>query len=228
MSRTLIIGDIHGCSSTFNKLLNDIINIKKSDLIYLMGDYIDRGPNSKRVVDIILELRGKGYSIFTLRGNHEQMLLDSLLSDMHFKHWLQNGGGSTLKSFNVPHPKLLEEKYLTFFLKTEFYFELKDFILVHGGLDFSIDNPLLNTGPMLWERNATIDKSKIGGKRIIVGHTPVTMEKLKKTLTEDKIMLDSGCVYNDGFKQMGNLTCLHLEKMKIYSQENIEKQDKNK
>ena len=54
--RNLVIGDIHGCLKTFHKLIFDLLKIKKSDFVYLLGDYIDRGPNSKGVVDTILDL----------------------------------------------------------------------------------------------------------------------------------------------------------------------------
>ncbi|MBK7956987.1 MAG: serine/threonine protein phosphatase [Bacteroidetes bacterium] len=77
MLRTFIIGDIHGCCNTFQRLVLDEICIRKSDKIYCLGDYIDRGPYSKGVIDFILSLRKSGYHIHTLRGNHEQMLLNS-------------------------------------------------------------------------------------------------------------------------------------------------------
>jgi hypothetical protein len=80
MSRILAIGDIHGCANTFHKLIFDEIKIRKSDTIYCIGDYIDRGPDSKAVIDLILDLRKKGYQLRTLRGNHEQLMLDSAKS----------------------------------------------------------------------------------------------------------------------------------------------------
>ena len=80
MARIFAIGDIHGCSNTFKRLLLDKIKIRKSDIIYCLGDYIDRGIDSKGVIDFILELRAEGYTIYTLRGNHEQMMLDAPIS----------------------------------------------------------------------------------------------------------------------------------------------------
>ena len=101
MPRTLAIGDIHGCYKTFKKLLLDEINIQPSDEIFCLGDYIDRGDYSKQVIDLILALRSCNYKIRTLRGNHEQMLLDSNISDKHFEHWIRSGGAYTLNSFGI-------------------------------------------------------------------------------------------------------------------------------
>ncbi len=68
MPRIFVIGDIHGCSNTFKKLLLAKISIKKTAKIYCIGDYIDRGNNSKAVIDFILKLRKNGFHIHTLRG----------------------------------------------------------------------------------------------------------------------------------------------------------------
>ncbi|MEO6813790.1 MAG: metallophosphoesterase, partial [Ginsengibacter sp.] len=68
MKRVFAIGDIHGCIHTFKKLLLDKIKVDKSDKIYCLGDYIDRGHDSKGVIDFILQLRSEGYEIHTIRG----------------------------------------------------------------------------------------------------------------------------------------------------------------
>lgn len=101
MERTFAIGDIHGCSKTFEKLLFEKINIQKTDQIFCIGDYIDRGENSKAAIDLILQLRQEGYSLFTLRGNHEQMLLDCLIDPTAYELWIRNGGDQTLLSFGI-------------------------------------------------------------------------------------------------------------------------------
>ena len=101
MPRVFVIGDIHGCCKTFRKLILDKINIKKTDKIYCLGDYIDRGPDSKGVIDFIINMRKKGYMIHTLRGNHEQLLLDSENDEKSFEHWTKNGGDKALSSFKI-------------------------------------------------------------------------------------------------------------------------------
>ena len=69
-----VISDIHGCIRTFEALLK-MLHFSISDELYLLGDYIDRGPDSKSVLDLILSMRNKGYKIAALRGNHEELLL---------------------------------------------------------------------------------------------------------------------------------------------------------
>ena len=75
--RRLVISDIHGCHKTFSALLKKV-QLNRNDQLFLLGDYISRGPNSGKVIDIILDLRYHGFDVFALRGNHEQMVLDCL------------------------------------------------------------------------------------------------------------------------------------------------------
>lgn len=221
--RTLIIGDIHGCSETFSKMLNEKLKVTKEDDIYLLGDYIDRGPNVKETIDIILDLKDNGYHIFALMGNHEQMLLNSIYSVEEFAAWYKNNGAAmTLKSFGVKYPKMIEQKYLDFFYSLEYYFELDKFIIVHGGLNFEIDNPLEDIASMVWIREEHVDRKKTHGKRLITGHTPRPIEEIKKSLMRGKILLDGGCVYYRKYKDMGNLVALELETMKLFVQRNID------
>lgn len=121
MERTFAIGDIHGCSKTFEKLLFHKIKLQKTDQIFCIGDYIDRGENSKAVIDLILQLRQDGYNVSTLRGNHEQMMLDCLTDPTAYDLWISNGGAQTLQSFGINTLENLPGKYLSFFKETEFY-----------------------------------------------------------------------------------------------------------
>jgi len=162
MARVFIIGDIHGCSKTFKKLILKSISIQKSDKIYCLGDYVDRGPDSKGVVDFILRLRKKGYNIHTLRGNHEELLLNSVNDEKSFLHWIKNGGDKAIASFKIDTIKKLKPAYLKFFKRTKFYIETKDFILVHAGLNFATENPLRDKDALLWTRNFFVDKAYLG------------------------------------------------------------------
>src|SRR5690348_12667610 len=126
MERTIAIGDIHGCNKTFEKLLFEKIKIQKTDQIYCIGDYIDSGKNYKAVIDLLLQLRQEGYRDFTLRGNHERMLLDSLAGEETYDIWLENGVGYTLQSFRTHSVKNLPKKYLSFFQETDLYIETEN------------------------------------------------------------------------------------------------------
>lgn len=220
-SNIFIIGDIHGCNKTFQKLLNRL-SPQKDDMIYLLGDYIDRGPGSKEVVDIILDLEKQGYKLDYLRGNHEQMLLDSLRSQNNFYIWLKNGAGSTLRSYGAKTPAEIPAAHIDFYRKTKYFIDLDNYILVHGGMNFHISNPLKDTQAMVWIRNNYVDIKKTKGKKLITGHTPVSPDQVRHSLTTDKIMLDSGCVYVNQINYLGYLTALELNSFELTIQRNID------
>ncbi len=220
-SRDIIIGDVHGCNKTFNKLLKTL-KPTHEDRIYLLGDYIDRGPNSKGVIDTIIDMRQQGLSVRALIGNHEYMLLQSVNNVREYLNWVYNGAEETLMSFNVNSPHEIDEKYLNFFRHLEYYIELDDYVIVHGGLNFDIGDPFSDKFSMVWIRNRHVDKSKIGGKRLIVGHTPLPLEDVKSFLTEDRIMLDGGCVYKHRHPGMGYLCALELNSFNLTCQENVD------
>ncbi len=222
MPKQYIIGDIHGCYKTLVALLEEEVKPTKPDTIYFLGDYIGKGPDSKNVVKYIISLKNDGYKVRCLMGNHEKMLLDSMLSDRQHYKWLWNGGSECLRSFGVYRANEIKNKYIKFFEELEYFIELDEFILVHGGLNFNAENPLTDRKSMLWSRNQHIDKSKTKGKRLIVGHTPVKFKKIKRTLHEDLIMLDGGCVYSKVKEKQGNLVALELSKMKLYRKYNID------
>ena len=196
MSRIFAIGDIHGCKRTFQKLLEEI-NIRKSDTIFCIGDYIDRGPDSKGVIDLILDLRKRGFRVSTLRGNHEQMMMESDAKRTDFMDWNINGGDTTLESFGVASFHDFAPEYKDFFKRTRYYFESGPFIFVHAGLNFGPEDLFEDRDAMLWMRNITIDKKKLGDRIIIHGHTPRPLEEIVNPERDDVYNLDAGCVYKD-------------------------------
>ncbi|MCX6146952.1 MAG: metallophosphoesterase [Candidatus Kapabacteria bacterium] len=221
-TRRFIIGDIHGCSQTLNKLLFEVLNVTQEDYLYFLGDFIDRGPRSKKVIKQIIRLIQMGFKVESIIGNHEIMLLESINDSKAFEEWLRAGGRSTLTSFKVSNPRDIKPKYLDYIRSLKNYIALDEFIIVHGGLDFSLDDPLSDSSRMAWIRNQTVEKNKISGKRIIVGHTPVSLSKAYKSITEDRIMLDGGCVYSNLEKDLGYLIALELNSMKIFSQKCVD------
>ena len=95
--RTLAIGDIHGSSAAL-KALADFVDFAPDDVIITLGDYIDRGPDSKGVIDFLIELR-KSHQVITLKGNHEIMMENARISDQELYFWLLNGGEAAMESF---------------------------------------------------------------------------------------------------------------------------------
>ena len=221
MKRIFAIGDVHGCYKTFQYLLRNEIQLQKSDKIYCIGDYIDRGRDSKKVIDLILKLRKNGYKIHTLRGNHEQMMIDSTIDNQKFKKWIRNGGTSTLESFGISSFNDLKPIYKNFFLRTKYYIESSKYIFVHAGINFKKSNPLKNKTDLLWIRDFPIDKEKLGQKIIIHGHTPTKYHSYFINLNVSSINIDGGCVFKE-HKDYGNLIALNLSENKFIIVKNID------
>ena len=219
--RHFAIPDIHGCEATFRRLLERGVRIQRSDTVFLLGDTIDRGPRSRQVLDTILEFRSRGYDICSVRGNHEDMLLNSCRDRSFFRMWMINGGHETLKSFGVEDACDIPLQYRRLLDSFPYYMEYGDFIIVHATLNFRMPDPFADREAMLWSRSREVISQLVGGKRLIGGHTPVDLEEVRRSLSTDKIMLDNGCVYLNE-PGLGNLLALELETMTIYSQKNID------
>lgn len=220
MERIFAIGDIHGCAKTFEKLLFDKIQIQKTDSIYCVGDYIDRGKRSKEVIDFILGLKEEGYHIYTLRGNHEQMMLDSVTNEEAMDVWLSNGGKVTMRSFKINSVNDLPDKYLSFFKSTEYYIIKDNYIFVHAGLNFSIQNIFEDKTAMLWIRGFDPYQPALENKLLIHGHTPVSLKYIINQ-NGNCINIDGGCVYKHR-KLLGNLVAFDLNERKFISISNCE------
>ncbi len=208
------ISDIHGCNKTFLALL-DKIGLKKTDNLFLLGDYIDRGPDSKGVIDTIWRLRAEGYNVRTLKGNHEQMMYNAYTALLweEIDLWLSNGGKATLQSFGVSRVLDIPTKYLDFVKTLELYIELPDYYLVHAGFDFSKETIFENTEAMLWIRRWYIDivPEMLNGKKVVHGHTPMKYEDILDMMAQKPYPvfdIDAGCfALKEGY---GHLSALNL------------------
>ena len=92
MKQLFAIGDIHGCFDSLKELIESNIKLDKNEKLILLGDYIDRGNKSKKVVDYIINLQEKDYDITPLIGNHELLLLETIEDEKNKPKWIQNGG----------------------------------------------------------------------------------------------------------------------------------------
>ncbi len=213
-----VIPDIHGCLKTFKQLLKKI-EFSKDDQLFLLGDYINRGPNSTGLIDYILKLRDENYEIHCIRGNHEQLVLDVNKNNPVRLNWLM----SYYKSRKLLNKKKkLRKRYKKFFKSLPYYIELDKYFLVHAGFDFHSKNPFTEFDKMLWLRSFdTFGKTK---KYIIHGHKPVKLSVIKKRIKNKSqiISLDNGCVYNGKKTGMGNLLCFEIKKRKLHFQFNVE------
>jgi serine/threonine protein phosphatase 1 len=219
--RQLVITDIHGCSKTFFKLLEKI-GFTLQDKLFLLGDYIDKGKDSAGVLDLLLELIKKGYKIFPLRGNHEQRLLQNHHNEQ-VNDILILGKAKNLTDL---YRKILP-KYYQFLIEMPYYYELKEFFLVHAGFNLQAPEPFLDYESMLWIRDFEVSewqKQEIfKNKTIVFGHNPTPLGKIIEDINYKKstICLDNGCVLKKN-TFMGNLICLNLNNYEYTIQENID------
>jgi serine/threonine protein phosphatase 1 len=192
------IGDIHGRLDLLTPLLqtirNDIethaLNLHRPMIVFL-GDYIDRGPQSRAVVDSILALRqDPTLEIRTLKGNHEQALLLFLESPQFGPTWLAHGGATTLASYNIPPPgprdeaaifdkvrgafrDALGDTHLQFFEGLEIFVQEGDYAFVHAGVRWGVPLHEQKEEDLLWIRQDFLNSDACMEFVIVHGHTPV-------------------------------------------------------
>lgn len=204
----IAIGDIHGCAKSLDALL-DRLELSDDDHLIFVGDYIDRGPDSKGVIDRLLELSEEHECTF-LRGNHEALMLGYL--DTRAIHlWQVNGGGETLRSYvqNGQADINIPDAHKEFVRNTKMYYETDDYLFVHAGLkaNHSVEDNLesFDEEVFLWERGHLEASNYAWDKTVVCGHTP-RPEPINR---DQLIMIDTGCVYHMQ-PGMGRLTAVRL------------------
>jgi serine/threonine protein phosphatase 1 len=211
MSRYFAIGDIHGCLDKLRKLLGLIDVDWENDTVVFMGDYIDRGPDSKRVVDYVLELRKKHEQVVCLKGNHEWMFLN-YLDHREEQIYLANGGRDTLQSYGISPDEQdrrvkLPPKHLQFFETLLPCYETENYVFAHAGVRPGIPMELQDPYDLIWIRHEFFRSDHGLKKTVVFGHTPFKGEPF---VGEKMIGIDTGAVYG------GALTCLELPAMKFH------------
>jgi serine/threonine protein phosphatase 1 len=221
--RRLAIGDIHGCLRTLSAQLERFAP-GPGDTVYLLGDYIDRGPSSKGVLELLLALVRDGIDLRPLRGNHEQLLLDAVGDADALAVWKGNGGYRTLQEFGVSHPGKIPSRYLDFLSSLPLVHLLDDYVLVHAGLDFDSADPLRESRPqhLLWTRDPQVDAAKLGGRTLVTGHTVTSISAIRQSLSTSHIRIDNGC-FSRGELGYGALVALDLDARILIEIANCEK-----
>lgn len=214
------IGDIHGCYPQFCALL-DKLKLAKTDKLVLLGDYVDRGLQSKEVLDKIIELKESGFEVVPLLGNHEYMMLQTIQQPQYFDMWMINGGWSTLQSFGCENPNEIDDEYIDLLSDMPLYHVSDNFIFVHAGFDDEVEDPYSNKEAMLWSRKEEYNKAFIKEHIVLHGHTPIPVEKLRSNLKSghNVINIDTGCVYTHR-AELGNLTAICLDSFTLFSVKN--------
>jgi serine/threonine protein phosphatase 1 len=213
------IGDIHGCVKTLKVLIAKMEYKPGIDTLYFTGDYVDRGPSSKEVIDYIWKLKIESRLVYPLKGNHEVMFLESVENPGYESLWFKNGGESTLNSFEVDHAVDVPRKYITWMKNLPLYAKTPGYILSHAGLNLTHPEPFRDTDTnvehILWNRDSG-GYDPIGQVVLIVGHTPKSLSEIKQRLVKPKIYIDGGCVFGHF------LVALNMENKTLVTQNRVD------
>jgi serine/threonine protein phosphatase 1 len=173
MGRTIAIGDIHGCSAAFSAILAAIAPAANDTLVTL-GDYVDRGPDSKGVIDRLLAL-AQTCRLVSILGNHEEMMMAVVDHQMPPDDWLHCGGQATVDSYGPAEPGVpaLPREHESFVRRCLPYLETDAHILLHANYDPDRALDEQDSFTIRWRSlRDTIPSAHCSGKQVIVGHTP--------------------------------------------------------
>lgn len=166
--RIIAIGDIHGCATALSTLI-DAVNPQHGDIVVALGDFIDRGPDSRAVIEQLLSL-GKRCSLVPLLGNHDEMLLAVLARRSDLRGWRMDGGGWTIDSYGGVDK--IPASHVEFLSSCRNYYETETHFFVHANYD--ADTPLERQNIRLL-RHRSLDqhppRPHYSGRVAIVGHT---------------------------------------------------------
>ena len=219
--RIYAISDIHGCAHLLEQMLRvidaDVARSRPYRAIEVfMGDYIDRGPDSRSTIDLLIRRAKRGNAVF-LKGNHEAFLAEVFRAPSRLPDWLQVGGLQTLMSYglspthNPPDEEqheLVRElaaampaQHREFFSRLRLTFTCGDFFFVHAGV--RPDTPLSEQREtdLLWIRDEFLQSKKNFGKYVVHGHTPVRSAEI----LPNRANIDTGAYAT------GNLTLLYIQ-----------------
>jgi serine/threonine protein phosphatase 1 len=193
--RTIAVGDIHGCATALRAVLG-VVTPTTDDTVVILGDVIDRGPDSKGVVERLLEL-DNDCTMVTLMGNHEEMFAAALEGADGLRYWLRFGGDRVLASYAVSDPHDLPWAHRSFLRGGKDYFETETHLFVHA--NYRPDFPLAMQSATLL-RWAFLEPAKslphYSGKVAVVGHTPQMHGEVLDL--GHLVCIDTGC-YNGGW-----------------------------
>ncbi len=212
-----VCSDIHGMYNEFKKML-DLISFSENDTLYIIGDAIDRGPESIKTITHIMNTE----NMFLILGNHESAMLDYYRGKWVYDSWADHewftfGGETTRKEF-IQLDKEAKNNILDYIESLPDHIIIDDFVLVHGGFyindkEDTLENALYhsNTEEKIWNREFFEYDQKVIGYTTILGHTPTTCFNEENIIHKNnKILIDCGCYFG------GKLACLRLDDMKEF------------
>jgi serine/threonine protein phosphatase 1 len=192
---TFAIGDIHGCYQELESLLAvcEKVGAAQHARFVFVGDYIDRGPDPKKVIDFLVDRQHRRPDRFVcLRGNHEQMLLaavDPARSNMDLINWLINGGEQTLESYKVDDPSAIPIDHLAWIKTLPLKLVDNHHLYVHAGIRPGVPLSAQNPDDLLWIREPFLSCDAL----VVHGHTPT--ETGLPDLRANRLNIDTGAYF---------------------------------
>jgi serine/threonine protein phosphatase 1 len=192
---TFAIGDVHGCFDKLDDLMRRCTEYAgtRSFRFVMLGDYIDRGPDSRLVVDRLRNLcEQQPNAIVCLMGNHEDLFLAALEEPAEIGIWIDNGGDTTLESYGVSAPAGLPDRDIEWIRNLPLCFDDGLRFFVHAGIDPAVPLDRQDRATMLWTRK-TYSEAVNPGRLVVHGHTPVLSDQPEQHL--HRLNLDTGAVF---------------------------------
>lgn len=201
----LVIGDIHGCLKSLETML-EVTSPTREDLIVTLGDYVDRGPESRGVIERLLELK-KTHNFVHLMGNHEIQMIRALETRQDRERFLSGlcGGQDTLDSYGGGFEDVPDEHW-HFMRNAELFHELEDHILVHAGVEADLPVDQQDQETYYYQRFYSQRRHQ-SGKTVVCGHT---IQGDLPTNLGYAVCLDT-CAYGGGW-----LSALDVDSGKIW------------
>ena len=194
--RIYAIGDVHGCAAELESLIATL-TIDRDTLVVFLGDYVDRGTDSRRAIDLVIQLR-KRCEVIALMGNHEAMFLDFLErpESVGAGLFILNGGSTTLANYAGPGGSFdVPQSHVDFLRGLKLYYETPTHFFVHAGVPLKKKltdlDETLDRETFLWTRGPFLTTRESWGKIIVHGHTPSEVPERH----ENRINVDTGCVF---------------------------------
>jgi serine/threonine protein phosphatase 1 len=204
------IGDIHGRMDLFEKLLAQIeadpVDAGRRRYIILLGDYVDRGPASREVLQTVVELKARfGDQVIALKGNHEEAMMDFLADASRGPAWFQHGGRATLASYGVATPngaldedtleavrqdfeRNLPPSHRNLLENLPYFATIGDYVFVHAGVRPGVDMSEQVPEDLLWIREEFLSAERALAQTVVHGHTP----SAEPVLADGRIGIDTG------------------------------------
>lgn len=211
------IGDIHGCHRTFRKLLKEF----PSDQICLVGDLVDRGPDSVDVIQFVMDNADR---IKCVRGNHEEMMIKFYEQQdkgygQYGDIWLQNGGQKVYDAYKYKYGTTKLYTHLDFLKSLPYYIEFPDvkneegqYLLISHSIAINADlERCAQSESLIWGRNFPKKDPSNGKWFNVFGHTPTP----QPILTDWYANIDTGCCFGGKYPEYGHLTALKFPEMEL-------------